>query len=411
MEYGEPVLVSKPAKALSRRTTLAMAAASGIGVAHIYFCQPLLVEMARTFSVAEHSIRWVPVATQLGAALGLMFLVPLGDVMERRSLAVRVTVALAIASLLMALAPSFAFLAVSSLLLGVNCCTPHLVLPIAALLAPKEQQGSVIGTVMAGMLVGILAGRTIAGFVGGSLGWRTVYWMSSVVALTMAWLVHRSLPECHSTESGMSYLHLMTSAIGLFRHRQMRDWAFIGGMTFGAFNAFWTTLVFLLGTPPYHYGARMAGGLGLLAIASAAAAPLMGKVVDKHSARFGVGWSIIFLLGSFGVVYILGFHLWGLALGIILLDVSAQCAHIANVTRVYGTFAATRSRAGMAYMVCFFIGGALGSTLGGWGWAHYGWAGVCTAGSAMVLAALIVHLRSGDESVAQPLVETLPSST
>jgi predicted MFS family arabinose efflux permease len=411
MEYGKPVFVPTPIKSLSRRTTLALAAVSGVGVAHIYFCQPLLVEMARTFSVAEHSIRWVPVATQIGAALGLMFLVPLGDVMERRSLAVRVTVALVITSVLMAIAPSFAFLLVSSLFLGINCCTPHLALPIASLLAPKEQQGGVIGTVMAGMLVGILAGRTIAGFVGGSLGWRTVYWMSAVVALAMAWLVRRELPECHSTESGMSYLHLMASAIGLFRHRQMRDWAFIGGMTFGAFNAFWTTLVFMLGTPPYHYGARMAGGLGLLAVVSAASAPLMGKIVDKHSARFGVGWSIIFLLASFAVLYVVGLHLWGLALGIVLLDVSAQCGHIANVTRVYGTFAEMRSRAGMAYMVCFFLGGALGSTLGGWGWAHYGWAGVCGAGSAMVLAALIVHLRSGDESVAQPLAGTLPSST
>jgi predicted MFS family arabinose efflux permease len=387
-----------------------MAAGSGIGVANIYFCQPLLLEMARTFSVSEHAIKWVPVLTQLGVASGVMLLVPLGDVMERRSLTVRLLAALGIASMLMALAPSYAFLVVSSLLLGINCSVPHVILPIAALLAPKEQQGSVIGTVMGGLLVGILSGRAIAGFVGGSFGWRAVYWISAVVMLIMAWLVRRELPECHSAESGMSYLRLLASALGLFRHRQMRQWAFIGAMTFGAFNVFWTTLVFLLEKPPYHYGARMAGALGLLAVASAAAAPLMGKVVDRRSARFGVGWSLIFLLGSFAVLYIAGFHLWGLALGIVLLDVSAQSGNTANITRVYGTFAEKRSRAGMAYMVCFFLGGSLGSSLGGWGWTHYGWPGVCCAGSAMVLAGLLVHFRSNEEDEKQLLTRALSES-
>jgi predicted MFS family arabinose efflux permease len=378
-----------------------MAAGAGITVGNLYFCQPLLAEMARTFSVTEHAIKWVPALTQLGAALGILFLVPLGDSMERRSLTVRVTATLAVTSMLVGFAPTYGFLAASSLLLGFACCVPHLLLPIATLLAPKEQSGRVIGTVMSGLLVGVLAGRTVAGFIGGSFGWRTVYWLTGIVTMAMAWVIHHELPECHSPESEISYLRLLASAIGLFRHRQMREWAFIGGMMFGAFNAFWTTLVFLLGTPPYHYGARMAGALGLLAVASAAAAPMMGKVVDRYSARFGVGWSIVFLLASFVVLYVTGFHLWGLALGIVLLDVSAQSGHIANLTRVYGTFAETRSRAGMAYMVCFFAGGSLGSCLGGWGWAHFGWAGVCFAGSAMVLSALIVHIRSGAEGTTQ----------
>ncbi len=364
---------------------------------NIYFCQPLLMEMARTFAVSEHAIKWIPVLTQLGTALGLLFLVPLGDVIERRSLIVRTAVVLGISSILVAAAPSFAFLAVSSLLMGCVCCVPHLILPMAAQLASKEQSGSVIGTVMGGLLVGVLGARTVAGFVGGSYGWRAVYWLAAVLTLTTAWMIHRELPECHSPESGMSYARLMQSAIGMFRYRQMREWAFIGAMMFGAFSAFWTSLVFILETPPYHYGARMAGALGLLAIASAAAAPLMGKVVDRRSARFGVGWAIVFLLASFGVLYALGFHLWGLALGIVLLDVSTQSGHTANLARVYGTFPGSRSRAGMAYMVTFFAGGALGSCLGGWGWAHYRWAGVCLAGGAMVMAALVVHIRSGAE--------------
>jgi len=383
---------------LSRRTILVMAAGAGITVSNLYFCQPLLADMARTFSVSQHAIKWIPALTQLGAALGIMFLAPLGDVMERRLLAVRVTVILAIASIFMALAPGYACLAAASLLLGFATCVPHLILPIATLLAPKDQGGSVIGTVMSGLLIGVLGGRTISGFIGGTLGWRTVYWLSAILTIAMAWLIHRELPECHSSESKIGYLRLLGSAISLFKYRQMREWAFIGGMMFGAFNAFWTTLVFLLESH-YHYGARMAGAMGILAVSSAAAAPLMGKIVDRHSARFGVSWAIVMLLASFLLLYGTGMHLWGLVLGIVLLDVSAQSGHVANLTRVYGTFSESRSRAGMAYMVCFFAGGSLGSCLGGWGWAHFGWAGVCLVGAAMVLSALIVHLRSGAEAI------------
>ena len=396
-------------KSISRRMILVMAAGAGISIGNLYFCQPLLAEMARTFSVSEHAIKWVPALTQLGAALGILFLVPLGDVMERRSLTVRVTVVLSFAAMLMSLSPSYAYLAVGSLLLGFACCVPHLILPIATLLAPVEQSGRVIGTVMSGLLIGVLAGRTVAGFVGGNLGWRIVYWLAAAVTMTMAWLLRRELPECQSAERKITYLRLLTSAIGLFRDHRMRAWAFIGGMMFGAFNAFWTTLVFLLGTAPYHYGARTAGALGILAVASAAAAPLMGKIVDRYSARFGVGCSIVLLLASFLVLYGIGFHLWGLALGIVLLDVSAQSGHIANLSRVYGTFAEARSRAGMAYMMCFFVGGSLGSFLGGWGWVHFGWAGVCLAGSSMVLAALFVHFRSGAEGIGLPIPSREPS--
>ena len=222
---------------------------------------------------------------------------------------------------------------------------------------------------MGGLLVGILAGRVIAGFVGGSFGWRTVYWMSAVVALIMAWLIRRELPECHSAESGMSYMRLLASALGLFRHRQMREWAFVGAMTFGAFNVFWTTLVFLLERPPYHYGARMAGALGLLAVASAGAAPLMGKIVDKRSARFGVGWSLIFLLASFVVLYLVGFHLWGLAL------LESYCwTSLRNLRTPLTSHAcmapSLRNAAGRGWHTwsASFSGRCTRFQLGGWGW-------------------------------------------
>lgn len=397
-----------------RKQLLVMAVGAGSSVALLYFCQPLLAEMARSLNVPSREMHLVPAMAQLGAALGVLFILPLGDRYERRALAVRMCWILAGAAVFMACAPSFALLLAGSMLIGVATCIPHLLVPIATLIAPPGRNASAIATVMSGLLVGVLLGRTVAGIVGGAFGWRVVYLIGAAIMLLIGIVLRRTLPECRSNLQ-VGYTELLASAVRLFRYRVMRESAFISAMLFGAFNAFWTTLVFVLATPPYHYGAKTAGALGLLAAASALGAPLMGRLVDRRSARFGVGVAIVTLQISFVILATLGLHLFGLMLGIILLDVSAQCGHVANLARVYGTFKDARSRAGMAYMVCFFLGAAVGSSLGGYGWNRMGWPGVCLAGSAMTVAALAVHLLPGaahgpkvrletESSLAQPSV-------
>ncbi len=388
-----------------RKQLLVMAVGAGSSVALLYFCQPLLAEMAQSFKVPDHEMHWVPAITQLGAALGTMFILPLSDRFERRGLAVRMCWILSGAAVCTACAPDFALLLVSSLLVGFATCIPHLLVPIATLVAPPGKNASAIATVMSGLLVGVLLGRTFAGILGGTFGWRVVYLIGAAIILLLSHVLRRTLPECHSNLQ-VSYGELLASAARLLRHRLLRESAFIGGMMFGGFNAFWTTLVFLLGTPPYHYGAKTAGALGLLAASSAIAAPMMGRLVDRKSARFGVGISIVALLISFVILATLGRHLFGLMLGIIVLDASAQCGHVANLARVYATFPEARSRAGMAYMVCFFLGGSLGSSLGGYGWNRMGWLGVCLAGSAMTIAALAVHLLPGAASGSRMQLQT-----
>ena len=377
-----------------RKQLLVMAVGAGASISLLYFCQPLLTEMARSFFVPDKEMHWVPAMAQLGAALGTMFILPLGDRMERRGLAVRMCWVLASAATLMALAPGFSFLLVASFLVGCACCIPHLLVPIATLIAPPDLNASAIATVMSGLLVGVLLGRTVAGILGGTFGWRVVYLVGAVFMLAIGAVLRRTLPECRSSLK-VSYLDLLRSAMMLYRYRVMREAAFIGAMLFGAFNAFWTTLVFLLARSPYHYGARMAGALGFLAAISAMAAPMMGWIVDRSSARLGVGISTVALFVSFLILAAMGLHLVGLIVGIIVLDVSAQCGHVANLARVYGTFKEARSRAGMAYMVCFFLGASLGSSLGGWGWSRMGWMGVCGVGLAMTVAALAVHFLPG----------------
>jgi predicted MFS family arabinose efflux permease len=356
----------------------------------VYFCQPLLMEMALSFRTPTQVLHWVPALAQLGTALGTLFILPLGDRMERRALAVTVCGALAIAALCMACSPSFALLLLSSFLIGCTCCVTHLLLPIATMLAPARQSATAIGAVQSGLLLGVLLGRTLAGFLGGTFGWRPVYYAGFVMMLVVSWLIYRTLPQCFS-DLRVNYGTLLSSAAQLFRFRVMRDSAIIGAMLFGAFNAFWTTLVLFLASPPWNYGARMAGALGLLAACSAAAAPLFGRWIDRSSPRLVLGWTLFFLLISFGVIVLSGHHFAGLIVGIILLDVSAQSAQVANVARVYACFPQARSRAAMAYMVCFCLGGSLGSTLGGWAWNNAGWMGVCMVGGAMSAIALLVH--------------------
>jgi predicted MFS family arabinose efflux permease len=374
-----------------RKQILVMGVGAGASISLLYFCQPLLTEMARSFRVSPHALHWVPALAQLGAAMGTMLVLPLGDRMERRRLAVIVCGLLAVAALCMASAPTFLLLLLSSFLVGFACCVPHLLLPIATLLAPPQKNGTAIGAVMSGLLLGVLLGRTLAGILGGTFGWRPVYVGGAVVMVAMAWLIHRTLPRCFS-DLRVSYGSLLSSSAQLFRFRVMRDSALIGAMLFGAFNAFWTTLVFFLASPPWHYGARCAGVLGLLAAASASAAPLLGRWIDRSSPRFVLGWTIVCLLVSFPVLALSGHHFAGLIAGIILLDVSAQSGHVANLARVYTSFPQARSRAAMAYMVFFFLGASLGSSLGGWAWNHAGWNGVCAVGAAMSAAALLVHL-------------------
>jgi predicted MFS family arabinose efflux permease len=380
-----------------RATTLLMAIGVGVAVANIYYCQPLLGIMARELHVSDHRTGMVATLVQAGTALGMMLFVPLGDIAERRMLAVRMCVFTAIAALLNAVAPSFGWLALSSFILGLGSVVPHLILPFAAQLAPEGKRGKTVATVISGMLIGILLARTAAGFIGAEFGWRAIYWISAVLMLTLAFAFWRLLPESHPTIR-MRYIDLFRSVASLVcDHALLRESAAIGSLFFASFSAFWTTLVFFLAMPPYHYGARMAGAMGLVAAASAAAAPLVGRMIDRRSPKVGISIAALMTLGAFAVFAMFGHSLVGLALGVVLLDVGVQTGHISNQTRIYNSFPEARSRANTVYMVSYFTGGALGSLLGNLGWKLAGWTGVCMVGAILLLPALLILRRMRHE--------------
>jgi predicted MFS family arabinose efflux permease len=392
-ELQEVSLAPASADRKLQATTLLMAVGVGVAVANIYYCQPLLGIMAQNLQVSDRHIGWIATLTQIGTALGMMLFVPLGDIAERRSLTVRMCISAAVAALLTGFAPSFGLLAIFSFLLGFGCVIPHLILPFAAQLAPEGSRGKVVAKVISGMLVGILLARTVAGFVGAQFGWRAIFWISAVLMLALATAFRRLLPESHPSVK-MHYFDLLRSVGSMVReHSALRESAAIGALLFGSFSAFWTTLVFFLAKPPYHYGARMAGAMGLLAAASAGLAPIVGRMIDRRSPKLGIAIAVCLALSSFILMAFVGHWLIGLGVGVILLDIGVQTGHISNQTRIYNAFPEARSRANTVYMVSYFTGGALGSTLGNLGWNVAGWAGVCTVGVALLAPALVI-LRS-----------------
>jgi predicted MFS family arabinose efflux permease len=361
-----------------------MAAGCGIGVANIYYNQPLLAQMGGAY---------LPVYTQIGAGLGMFLFVPLGDMFERRRLIVAVSCSTAAAAILTAISPNLALLSAASLLLGLTSIVPHLILPFAAQISAPAERGRVVGTVLSGLLIGILGARTVSGFVGAALGWRAMYWIAAALMLALAGTLARQLPVSEPAHN-LSYPQLLRSIATLIREQPLlREASAIGALLFGAFSVFWATLVYRLAEPPFHYGARTAGLFGLVGVAGALAAAAVGRVADRRGPRFTVGIGIAITVASYGVFWLTGTSLWGLIGGVILLDLGVQAGHVSNQTRIYGILPEARSRLNTVYMVMYFLGGSIGSALGAYGWKLAGWNGVCAAGLVLSLAALAVHLR------------------
>ncbi len=368
-----------------------MFAASAVSVANIYYCQPLLSEIGHSFGAADRAIGYLPMWTQAGTALGMLAFVPLGDMFPRRKLIVLLCAASALTVATMALAPSLALVNAAGFAVGLTGIVAHLILPFAAKLAPPERRGHVVGTVLSGLLLGILLARVVSGFAGDLFGWRAMYWIAAGGMLTLSIALRYALPY-DRPEPGLRYGELVRSIVHLARTQPvLREAAIIGGMLFGAFSSFWATLVFFLATPPYHYGPRVAGIIGIVGAVGVLFAPLAGRLTDRKGPAFTVALAILTSIASYAVFDVAGYGLPGLVAGVILLDLGVQAGHVANQTRIYALIPEARSRLNTVYMVTYFLGGALGSALGAYGWSRWGWHGVCAAGAMQLAVALAVR--------------------
>jgi predicted MFS family arabinose efflux permease len=368
-----------------------MSVSVAVIVANIYYIQPLLSSIASAFHISVPQVGTVAMLTQLGAALGMLFFVPLGDTKERRRL---IAILLAVESVflaLMAAAQSYLWLALASLGIGIAASTVHLIVPFAAQLASPARRGAAVGSVLSGLLFGILLARTFSGLMGSWFGWRSIYWLASAMMLLLAVLIRLGLPRSKPSLT-LSWPQLIHSSVALIRTQPvLREAALLSAILFCAFSAFWTTLVFFLETPPYHYGSAVAGLFGLVGAAGALSAPFIGRLADRYGARRNVLFALLITLASFVVLYFFGKHMAGLIVGVILLDIGVQAGHVSNQTRIYGLIPEARSRLNMVYMICYFTAGAIGSFTGSILWHRFAWAGVCALGGLLSFAGCAVY--------------------
>ncbi|GHO89990.1 permease [Reticulibacter mediterranei] len=377
---------------LDRRLVWMMAVACAFSIANLYYVQPLLALMGQSFRLSVNQIGGVATLMQLGFASGLLLVVPLGDRYPRRTLIVSLLVVVTLALLLVATSPTISVLSTAGFILGFATVVPQLLVPLAASQAAPFERGRVVGTVMSGLLIGILLARVVSGMIGALFGWRAVYWSAAVLMIVLALVLRFFLPADRQ-RSTMSYGQLLRSLGSLLRTELvLREAGIFYALSFGAFSAFWVTLTFFLQTPPYHYGSAVAGLFGLVGVVGALSASIVGRLADRFPVRSATGIALLIVLLSFFCMWLIGYWLWGLILGVILLDLGTQAVHVSNQTRIYSLNPDARNRLNTVYMVTGFIGGALGSFLGTWGWSLAGWNGVCSVGSLMLAAALAVYI-------------------
>lgn len=388
--------------------------ACAIGVSTIYFNQPLLVDMGRTYQEPSGHVMFVSGATQVGYALGLLLFVPLGDLLERRSLMLRMYASVVVSLLLVSMAPSLAWLIAGSVLLGMVAAVTHIVLPIAPDMVPNEERGRAIGTVMMGLLLGILLARTFAGWVSraGTLllhghggagflwltdGWRFVFAVAALGNLGFLLLLARVMPKLPPRQN-MPYAEAMRSLWTLFRTQPLlRESSFIGALVFASFSCFWTTLAFLLSSH-YGLGAGVAGSFGLVGAAGAMIAPIAGRLADRRGTRYVIAAGISLLAFSYVLLWAgewvhmhIAAHIAILVIGVIVLDLGAQLTQVGNQTRIFGLVPSARSRLNTVYMTVYFSGAAAGSALSTLAWVRWKWNGVCAMALILVGFALLTH--------------------
>lgn len=327
----------------------------------------------------------------------MLSFVPLGDVLERRSLMMRMYAAVAVALLLAAVAPGLNWLIAASVLIGLFASVTHIALPIAPDLVSHEQRGRAIGTVMTGLLLGILLARTFAGWVSGIHGWRWVFVIAACMNVSFVPLMHRVMPKLPPSQQ-LTYGQAMKSLWTLFRTQPLlRESCTVGGLVFASFSCFWTTLAFLL-HDHYGLGAGVAGTFGVVGAAGALVAPLAGRLSDKHGSR----WVISAGMSLLAISYLLlwsgetarlstTLHIAILVVGVVVLDMGAQMTQVANQTRIFGLVPSARSRLNTVYMTTYFTGAAIGSALATEAWVRWGWNGVCGLALGFIALAALRH--------------------
>lgn len=379
-----------PAAGISPGLVFLFAVSCGLAVGNIYYAQPLLDTLGAAFHARQSVVGLIVTMTQIGYAIGLLTIVPLGDLVENRKLILLIFCGTVASLLLAAVSPGIGLFFVASLLIGTTSVVAQVLVPLAANMTPQATRGRVVGKIMSGLLLGILFARALAGFVAGAFGWRTVYFASAGLLLVLMAVLAKALPRRKPTFNG-TYGELIRSLYTIFRNEPvLRRRSTYQTAMFASFSAFWTTITFLL-AGPYHFSQTKIGFFALAGAAGAIVAPLAGWLGDHGHQRPATG--IAFVLAIFGYLITLrSGHVWILVCAAILIDACVQTTLVTGQQMIYSLHPEQRSRLNTLFIATFFVGGAMGSAVASYGYERIGWKAVVMIGSGLSVVALAYWL-------------------
>lgn len=377
---------------MSGAMTLLFAIVGGAAVGNLYWAQPLLAAIAKSLDVPIGSAGALVTMTQIGYALGIVLIVPLGDVVVRRRLIPIVMFLSSLALLGTAFAPSYATLLATLTAVGITTVAGQLLIPLASDLSSPAERGRTVGTIVGGILIGILLSRTVSGFIADLFGWRAVYLLAAVVTASFSFLLTRVLPS-EKERPRIAYGRLLASVPAVVRkHRSVQVTLVIGTVGFCTFTMFWTGLTFLLSSEPFSYSLSQIGLMGVVGLAGSLAARRIGWLHDNGYSAAGTGAALVLAFVSLGIGAIGASNILLVALAVLLFDVAIQSNNVLNQTRLFSVEPEARSRLNTAFVSCNFLGGALGSLLAGLLWEMAGWKAIMTGAMALICLAFALWL-------------------
>ncbi|MGA7834744.1 MAG: MFS transporter [Acidimicrobiales bacterium] len=399
---SEPVVATEPTTGLSRALIILFAVACGLSAANLYYAQTVLGSIAKSFSASSATVGLTVTLAQVGYAIGLALLVPVGDIIARRKFVPAVLGICAVGLVASALAPNIGVLIAVAALIGLGSVAAQLLVPMAAALSSDHERGRVVGTVMSGLLLGILLARTVSGFIAQLSSWRVVYVAASVMIVILSLVLLRRLPD-ERVRPRVTYGALLKSTVTFFMAEPLlRRRSLYGALAFSVFSIFWTTMAFLLSGAPYYYNDLTIGLFGLVGAAGALCANFAGRWADRH-------WTKPTTLVFSALMAVSFLPLWWgrhslamLIVGIVVLDIGAQGLQVTNQSLIYRLAPHARSRINSAYMVCYFAGGAVGSFVGALVYEHDKWAGVSVLGAAVAAVATLLALADSFSATPHP---------
>ena len=400
---------------LSPSTLMLMATACGLCAGANYFNQPLLHSIALGLGVSDGQASSTVTMAQVSYGLGLLFLVPLGDMLERRRLVLVLMLLAACGQLLSGLSGvvgSFALLATGTMMAGLFSVAAQVLVPMAATFAAPGTSGRAVGMVMSGLLIGILASRSVAGVLSQLGGWSTVYWVGAAGVVIVAALLARVLPVARPA-APVSYGEVMQSLLTLIaRYPRLRTRALIGGLGFASVSVLFSTMALLLAGPGFQLNDLQIGLIGIAGIAGALMANVAGRMADRGlEQRTTLAGAALLLLG-WGALWLGGASLWWFLIGMLVVDGALQALHISNQNVVYALAPEARSRINAVYMTGYFLGASIGSAVGSWAWLQGGWLSTTIAGLAFGSCTLLVVLWDRRLALqARRMTGSAPSST